>query len=39
VFDAANVISVRYDLGKRFGIRVTSGQEDTGVDLNYTIEH
>jgi len=38
VFEDGNVISIRYDLGSRFGIRVTSGQRDTGVDLNYTIE-
>ncbi len=38
VFEDGNVISARYDLGKRFGIKATSGQNDTGVDLNYTIE-
>jgi translocation and assembly module TamB len=38
VFEEGSVISVRYDLGKRFGVRVTSGQRDTGADLNYTIE-
>jgi translocation and assembly module TamB len=38
VFEEGNVISARYDLGKRFGVKVTSGQKDTGVDLNYTIE-
>jgi translocation and assembly module TamB len=38
VFEDGNTISVRYDLGKRFGVRVTSGQKDTGADLNYTIE-
>ncbi len=39
VFEEGSVISARYDLGKRFGVKVTSGQKDTGVDLNYTIEH
>jgi len=38
VFEEGNTISVRYDLGKRFGVRVTSGERDTGADLNYTIE-
>jgi translocation and assembly module TamB len=38
VFEEGNIISARYDLGKRFGVRVTSGQRDTGADLNYTIE-
>lgn len=38
VFEEGNVISARYDLGKRFGVKVTSGQKDTGVDLNYTLE-
>ena len=39
VFEEGSVISARYDLGKRFGVKVTSGQKDTGVDLNYTIEN
>jgi translocation and assembly module TamB len=38
VFEEGSVISARYDLGKRFGVKVTSGKKDTGVDLNYRIE-
>jgi translocation and assembly module TamB len=38
VFEEGSVISARYDLSKRFGVKVTSGQKDTGVDLNYTLE-
>jgi translocation and assembly module TamB len=38
VFEEENVISIRYDLGKNFGIKATSGQRETGVDLNYRIE-
>jgi translocation and assembly module TamB len=38
VFEEGSVISARYDLSRRFGIKVTSGQKDTGVDLNYMLE-
>jgi translocation and assembly module TamB len=38
VFEEENVISIRYDLGRNFGIKATSGQRETGVDLNYRIE-
>jgi translocation and assembly module TamB len=38
LFDEQNVISARYDLGKGFGIKTTSGQRETGADISYTIE-
>ena len=38
LFDQENVISARYDLGKSFGIKATSGQTESGVDLIYRIE-
>ncbi len=38
IFEDENVISLRYDLGRRWGIKVTSGQRTTGVDINYVIE-
>jgi translocation and assembly module TamB len=38
VFEDENVISLRYDLGRRWGIKATSGQRTTGIDINYVIE-
>jgi translocation and assembly module TamB len=38
LFDDQNVISARYDLGKGFGVKTTSGQRETGADISYTIE-
>ncbi len=38
VFDRENVISARYDLNEGFGIRATSGDRESGVDLTYRIE-
>jgi translocation and assembly module TamB len=38
LFDDDNVISARYDLKKGFGIKVSSGQRETGVDVSYTID-
>lgn len=38
LFEDQNVISARYDLGKGFGIKTTSGQRETGADVTYTIE-
>ena len=38
LFDRGNVISVRYDLGKGFGIKATSGKNADGVDLSYTVD-
>lgn len=39
VFDRENVISARYDLTKGFGIKASSGSNESGVDLNYRIEN
>jgi len=38
LFEDENVISARYDLNRGFGIKVTSGQRETGVDVSYTID-
>ena len=38
IFDRDNVISARYDLTEGFGIKATSGQWESGVDLTYRIE-
>ena len=39
LFERDNVISARYDLKKGFGIKATSGQKDSGVDLSYRFEN
>ncbi|MCB1844925.1 MAG: translocation/assembly module TamB domain-containing protein [Halioglobus sp.] len=38
LFDKDNVISVRYDLARGFGIKASSGKRAAGVDISYTIE-
>ena len=38
LFDQENVISARYDLGKGFGLKATSGQSESGIDLIYHVE-
>ena len=38
LFEDENVVSARYDLRKGFGIKVTSGQRESGLDVSYTIE-
>ena len=38
VFEDGNVLKARYDLGRGFGVRATSGQRETGLDISYTIE-
>jgi translocation and assembly module TamB len=38
LFEDENVVSARYDLKKGFGIKVTSGQRETGLDASYTID-
>jgi translocation and assembly module TamB len=38
LFDRENVISIRYDLARGFGIKATSGRKAEGVDLSYTFE-
>jgi translocation and assembly module TamB len=39
VFDDSNVISIRYDLGSGWGVKATSGERQTGVDVSYTLEN
>jgi len=39
IFDRENIISARYDLTKGFGIKATSGDKQSGFDLNYRIEN
>ena len=39
LFARENVISVRYDLARGFGIKASSGSRSDGVDLSYTIEN
>jgi translocation and assembly module TamB len=38
IFERDNVISARYDLDGGFGIRATSGQRESGVDVIYRLE-
>ncbi|MEX2494862.1 MAG: translocation/assembly module TamB domain-containing protein [Woeseia sp.] len=38
LFDRENVISLRYDIARGFGIKATSGKKSEGVDLSYTIK-
>jgi translocation and assembly module TamB len=38
IFEDGNVLKARYDLGRGFGIRATSGQRETGLDISYTLE-
>ncbi|AKS43082.1 translocation/assembly module TamB domain-containing protein [Wenzhouxiangella marina] len=38
LFESGNVLSGRYELSRRWGVRVVSGQRDTGVDLSYAID-
>ena len=39
VFEPENIIRARFDLTKALGIQVTSGSEESGVDLNYRFEN
>jgi len=38
LFENGNVLSGRYELSRRWGVRVVSGERDTGVDLSYAID-
>jgi translocation and assembly module TamB len=38
LFETENVIRVRYDLKRGFGITASSGEKESGVDLSYRIE-
>lgn len=39
LFEQENVVSLRYDIARGFGIKITSGKRAEGVDLSYTFEH
>lgn len=39
LFENGNVLSGRYELSRRWGVRVVSGERDTGVDLSYTVDN
>ena len=38
LFEDENVFSARYDLKKGLGVKVTSGQRETGLDVSYTLD-
>ena len=38
VFEEENIFRVRYDLKRGFGVTISSGQKEGGVDLNYSID-
>ena len=38
LFEAGNVLSGRYELSRRWGVRVVSGERDTGVDLSFALD-
>jgi translocation and assembly module TamB len=38
LFSNESVVSARYDLPRGFGIKLTTGQQENGVDISYTIE-
>ena len=39
LFDNENVIRIRYDLQRGFGVTLTSGQKESGADLSYRFEN
>jgi len=38
LFESGNVLSARYELSRRWGVRVESGERDTGVDFSFQID-
>jgi len=38
LFESGNVLSGRYELSRRWGVRVVSGERDTGVDMSYAVD-
>lgn len=38
LFDDDHVIGARYDLKKGFGVKGTSSQRESGIDMSYTID-
>ena len=39
VFERDNIVSARFDLTRALGIKASSGDKETGVDLNYRFEN
>jgi translocation and assembly module TamB len=39
LFETGNVLSGRYEFSRHWGVRVVSGERDTGVDLSYTVNN
>ena len=39
LFDNENVVRVRYDLKRGFGVTLTSGQKESGADLSFRLEN
>ncbi len=39
IFDRDNIVGARFDLAKGFGIKASSGDKETGLDLNYRFEN
>jgi len=38
LFDTGNVLAVRWELSRRWGLRATSGERDTGADISFIID-
>ena len=38
LFDSENVVGLRYDLRRGWGVKATSGQRESGIDISYTVE-
>lgn len=39
LFETGNVLSGRYEFSRRWGVRLVSGERDTGVDLSFTVNN
>lgn len=39
VFEDGNVFGIRYDLSDNWGVKASSGERETGVDISYTIDN
>jgi translocation and assembly module TamB len=38
LFETGNVLSGRWELSQRWGVRVVSGERDTGVDISFAVD-
>jgi translocation and assembly module TamB len=38
LFETGNVLSGRWELSRRWGVRVVSGERDTGVDVSFAVD-